>query len=658
MDTTPPETAARRSPSRIVLSPTGAILLAISFGLCAGYLDLGFILFKRLCWNAEGYFRTARDFPWTVPIGHAVLLLIPGVVVASVNRIRPGLVSLPAGASLFAAIAIWGALLRMPFYGACSLVLAAGLGRLIGGAVGSRLLCTRPARYGLAVLVGLLGILAAVSSGRQAVGEHRAVAALPSPPASARNVVLIVWDTVRAFNLSLYGYARDTTPNLVRWARQGVTYNRAVSPAPWTFPAHASFFTGQWPIRLNSQWKFKLDAPYPTLAEYLASRGYQTAGFAANTNCCSYETGLSRGFAHFEDYALTPRSLLARTIPGNWILTNILSRSDFYDKKWIGLQSRGAREINADFLNWLNRRRSDRPFFAYLNYFDAHEPYVPPAGHEGHFGTGPKTREDFQYLLDYVGAPKGVSHEQSILMARDCYDDCIAFLDEQLGRLLQELQSQGLLDNTEVIITADHGEGFGDHGFYGHNYSVNLDEINVPLVILSPGSPAGKLVNSPVSLRDLPATVVDRLDLSAGSPFPGRSLAVHWGLPPGQPSPEMTTPAFSERAVATAIEARRRFIGGSPTFEMSLVARDHHYVRNAIGGEELYNLTRDPYGQFNLLKSTADHLGVNVFRMMLFKVLTENPGSIEVEAAYLRRFRQELKAVISESYPPRVAVAP
>src|ERR1700733_205652 len=161
MDSTPPETAARRSPSGIVLSPTGAILLAISFGLCAGYLDLGFILFKRLCWNAEGYFRTARDFPWTVPVGHAVLLLIPGVVVASVNRIRPGLVSLRAGASLFAAIAIWGALLRMPLYGAGSLVLAAGLGRLIGGAVGSRLLCTRTARYGLAVLVGLLGILAA-----------------------------------------------------------------------------------------------------------------------------------------------------------------------------------------------------------------------------------------------------------------------------------------------------------------------------------------------------------------------------------------------------------------------------------------------------------------------------------------------------------------
>ena len=658
MEIAPTETRARRSPTRIVLSPTGAILLAISFGLCGGFLDVGLILLKKLCWNAEGYFRAARDFPWTVPIGHAVMLLIPGVVVAIVNRIRPGLVSLRAGASLFAVIAIWGALLRMPLYGACSLVLAAGSGRRIGDVVCSCVLYTRPARYGLVALLCLLSILAAVSSGRQAVGEYRAVAALPAPAPSARNVVLIVWDTVRAFNLSLYGYPRDTTPNLVRWARQGVTYKLALSPAPWTLPAHASFFTGQWPLRLNSHWKFKLDAPYPTLAEYLASRGYQTTGFAANTNCCSYETGLSRGFAHFEDYSLTPWSLLGRTVPGNWVLTNILSHGDFYNKKWIGLQSRGAREINAAFLDWLSRRRSDRPFFAYLNYFDAHEPYVPPPGYEGRFGARLKTRADFQYLLDYVGEPKGSSYQKSILMARNSYDDCIAFLDEQLGQLLDELQSQGLLDNTEVIITADHGEAFGDHGFYGHNYSVNLDEINVPLVILSPGAPPTQLVTNPVSLRDLPATVVDRLDLSAGSPFPGHSLALYWGLASGQPSPEMTTPAFSERAVKTLIEARRRLVDGYPSFEMSLVARDHQYIRDSRGGEELHDLRHDPYGHFNLLDSTADHVEANVFRRMLLDVLTDNPGSIDVEAAYLGQFRRELKALIPGSYPPRVAVAP
>ena len=128
--------------------------------------------------------------------------------------------------------------------------------------------------------------------------------------------MLIVWDTVRASNLSLYGYPRDTTPNLVEWARKGVRYTLALAPAPWTYPSHSCFFTGQWPYQLNSQWNYTLDATYPTLAEYLASRGYQTVGFVANTRCCSYETGLDRGFAHYEDYPLTPQFLLGRTVPG------------------------------------------------------------------------------------------------------------------------------------------------------------------------------------------------------------------------------------------------------------------------------------------------------------------------------------------------------
>src|SRR5262249_10990792 len=150
-----------------------------------------------------------------------------------------------------------------------------------------------------------------------------------------------------------------------------------LAPAPWTYPSHCCFFTGHWPYQLESHWKHTLDASVPTLAEYLASRGYRTVGFSANTNYCSYETGLDRGFAHFEDYPLTPRSLLGRTVAGSWILTNILSRDDYLESKWIRLQSRDARGINDAFLDWLGHRSGDRPFFAFLNYFDAHDPYLP-----------------------------------------------------------------------------------------------------------------------------------------------------------------------------------------------------------------------------------------------------------------------------------------
>ena len=158
----------------------------------------------------------------------------------------------------------------------------------------------------------------------------------------------------------------------------------------------------------------------------------------------------------------------------------------FYDKKWVTLQSRGAREINDGFLEWLSRRRRDRPFFAFLNYFDAHEPFVPPAEFDHRFGISPGTRRDYQFLFDYVGLLKNSVPRRDLRMALDCYEDCIAFLDEQLGRLLEQLRNQGLLDNTDVIITSDHGEAFGDHGFCGHSYTVNLDEVGVPLVILSP----------------------------------------------------------------------------------------------------------------------------------------------------------------------------
>ena len=296
--------------------PSDAVLWALAFGLCGGYLDLVLMLWKSTFWQDDIPVRIGRDFPWTVPVSHAILLLFPGMMIAAVNRLRPGLVSMRLAAWLFATLAIWAGLLRLPLYGACTLLLAAGLARPIGNLVASRARSPRTLRYAVVGLLAVLGILAALSSGREARREGRAVAGLPSPPAGARNVILIVWDTVRAYDLGAYGYHRDTTPNLSRWARRGVRYHSAVAPAPWTYPSHGSIFTGRWPFQLNTQWRFTLDTPHPTLAEYLASRGYQTAGFAANTQCCNYETGLARGFAHFEDYTLTPRSLLGRAPRG------------------------------------------------------------------------------------------------------------------------------------------------------------------------------------------------------------------------------------------------------------------------------------------------------------------------------------------------------
>jgi arylsulfatase A-like enzyme len=431
-----------------------------------------------------------------------------------------------------------------------------------------------------------------------------------------------------------------------------------VAPAPWTFPSHGTLFTGRWPFELNTQWNFAFDTPHPTLAEYLAVRGYQTAGFAANTQCCNYETGLARGFAHFEDYPLTPRSLLGRSAPGNWMLMNLLYRGLYYDMKWIGLQSRGARGINAAFDDWLGRRRRDRPFFAFLNYYDAHDPYVPPAGSEGRFGNRPRTPGEYHFLFDYMGMDKASAPKRDLQMARDCYDDCIAFLDEQLGRLLGRLRDRGILDNTVVIITSDHGEGFGDHGTFGHATGAAFDEVGVPLVILAPGAPPGRVVGSPVSLRDLPATVVDRAGVSAGSPFPGRSLAAYWDLEPGPVPPDLTSPALAEQSSPAALRTDAQSGPGHGGFQMSLLASGRHYIRDGTGAEKLYNLRSDPFERVNLMDSPAGLQEVGDSRRKLLGALSESRGSVEVERAYLESYRRHLQALIPEDPPRRVAGRP
>ena len=126
----------------------------------------------------------------------------------------------------------------------------------------------------------------------------------PLPPANSPNVLLIVLDTVRADHLSLYGYERPTTPNLEQLGKRGIRFDKARATAPWTLPSHASMFTGRWPHELGEKWMTPLRGNFPTLAEYLGDRGYATAGFVANVGYCSQETGLARGFTHYEDYVL------------------------------------------------------------------------------------------------------------------------------------------------------------------------------------------------------------------------------------------------------------------------------------------------------------------------------------------------------------------
>ena len=308
--------------------------------------------------------------------------------------------------------------------------------------------------------------------------------------------------------------------------------------APWTVPSHASIFTAQWPHDLGVNWDTPLNENFPTLAQYLGSRGYATAGFVANTMECSYDRGLSRGFTHYEDYSLE-HLLPLRTA---WLVDHFLQvvsdvgvfagrawdvgpfrpmQDSWVSRLFIRWPRKDAGSINRAFVDWLSQRREPgRPFLAFLNYYDAHAPYVLPAGAAYRFGLAPRSVADFIFLMEYWESIDKLTVRPALRrLAQDSYDNCVACLDQRLGELFDELRHRGVLDQTLVILTADHGEGFGEHALFDHGESLYRNEIGVPLLIALPASQRySGVVHETVSLRDLPATILDLVNLCPGRP--------------------------------------------------------------------------------------------------------------------------------------------
>ena len=626
--------------------PLSALILAAWFGVVGGYIDVGMIHLKRDVFHSSLYYEQGKHFRWAVPVASLSLLMVPGLVVALINRAWPGMVSARSAAWLFATLALWGPLLRAPLFGVATLLLAAGLGHGI-----SRLFARRDsplrrlATYSLLLLMALVGVTAVFSCWRDARAESQAIGRLPPPPGGADNILLIVMDTVRADNLGLYGYSRDTTPQLTRWAKRAVRFEWALATAPWTFPSHCSFMTGYWPSTLGAHWKPVLDPSYATLATFLASRGYLTAGFVANTYWCSYESEMNRGFAHYEDYPLTPRTILGSTMPGRWVLENLRSPRDFNGVKWIRSQSRDADGINRAFLDWLSANGGgERPFFAFLNYLDAHEPFLPPTGEGRQFGLRPQTAGEHTMLLEYWDRDKLKLSERDIELARDSYDNCIAALDRQVGALLDELEKRGVLRDTVVVITSDHGEQFGEHGVFNHGFSAYAQEVHVPLLIFSKEAPVGASVSQPVSLRDLPATVVDLSGLGRGSPFPGASLAACWRTAPSAGRSHVST-ALSEVDIPFVIGSERGRGPKQRGFTMSLMADGLQYLIDINGNEELYDPKGDPGEVRDLKNEPGREPALERFRNLLGRFLHDDRATNQVAADYQKRFRMVLASL-------------
>jgi arylsulfatase A-like enzyme len=634
------------------LAPRSVLIVAAWFGLIAGYLDLGMVHVRKDFMRATLYYEQNRHFHWTIPLANLILMLLIGLLLAGIGRLGRGIVSCGTATWVCATLAIWGPLLRTPLYGWASLILALGISRWISQWVDRHATSfSRFATIGALALAGLTAGVAIMSLTRQTLAESRALEALPPAPAKAPNVLLVVMDTVCADHLGIYGYARDTTPHLARWAKRAVQFDWAVAPAPWTFPSHGSFMTGHWPSTLGAHWQPTLDPQYTTLAAFLASRGYHTAGFAANTFWCSYESGMDHGFIHYEDYPLSPRTILASTMPGRWLVEQLRSPRDYYGVKWVRAQSRDAALINQSFLNWLSRdRHQGRPFFAFLNYLDAHEPFVPPISPATHFGRQALSSHDQNMLLQYWDRDKLTMSPRDLELARDSYDTCIAALDRQVGALLDELERRDVLQETLVIITSDHGEAFGEHGVFNHGFSLYSAEIHVPLLIISPTGPAGTTVHDPVSLRDLPATVAELASPGGASIFPGESWSRYWRTE-STGSTSRTVEALSEVDIPMTIGPERGRGPKQRGFTMSLVAGGLHYLLDMNGTEELYDLANDP-GELQDMRN-APHLkaALDGLRNRLAQIIAGNRPTSAVAASYQSRFLTLLTSLIP---PPKI----
>ncbi len=342
------------------------------------------------------------------------------------------------------------------------------------------------------------------------------------------NVYLITLDTTRADHLGCYGHDGIETPSIDRLAAEGTLYESAFTAVPITLPSHTAMLTGTYPayhgVRENGG--FYVPEELETLAEILAGEGYESAAFVGAFPLDS-QTGLDQGFDLYDD--------------------NYPSRLDRHPRLRRFFDERPAAEVARAALAWIDARASRRPFFLWTHFFDPHQPMTPPS----------------PYRERYAHAP---------------YDGEIASVDEAVGQILRRLEARGRLERTLVILTADHGEGLGDHGEMTHALLLYSSTIRVPLIVRDPRDAGGVRVSAPVTTVDIFSTVLERL----GVAVPAANQGV--------PLPRSDAAADAEREIYTETLFGRLIYGWSPMAR--LTAGDAVYLRGP--SQRLHDRAADP----------------------------------------------------------------
>ena len=375
------------------------------------------------------------------------------------------------------------------------------------------------------------------------------------------NVLLISIDTLRADHLGAYGYNRPTSTCLDSMAAEGFCFRQAYAPAPWTRPSHASLLTGLYP-RNHGAVSFErgIRNDVLCLSEEFAQRGFETAAFVTNSNLTTPD--FRRGFSTF-DYARRE-----------------------------GREPTSTTERLREYLH----RRADlsRPFFIFAHYNDPHADYCARSEVEEKFARpyfGQVTGQ-INELIDHTLGKRSMNEEDARRLV-DLYDAAICQVDEEVGRLMNDLRNSGLVENTIVVLTSDHGEEFLDHGQLQHSLQLYEETVRVPLIFLLPGSPGGLELDSPVSLVDVVPTLMDLMGFELSRELDGRSLK------PLLMAESNVDAALHDRAIFFEANIQHPNLETKllqPGFK-SAVRRDSYKLHyDAVSGEyQLYDLAKDPH---------------------------------------------------------------
>ncbi len=397
-------------------------------------------------------------------------------------------------------------------------------------------------------------------------------------PAAPRHLVLVVYDTLRADRMSIYGHSRPTTPFLESLSREVLRFEAVKAPSPWTVPSHASIFTGLPPAQHRAQWgRMVLAERFETLAETLAAEGFCTLGYSSNS-LVSEATGLSQGF---EAFTVIDR----RRSPATPAILRRLPRA--IDQAL----NRGCR------------------IFLFINLMDTHTPYnALEYGDEfGAQGPGLARRNATKWRISADRRPFR-AHEKRL--HRAAYDAAVRYLDARTAELFEILASRGILDHSLTVLTADHGEGLGDHVELGHALSVWEEQLAVPLLVRLPGRQSrGGVINGPTSLTALMPTLLDWLGVPRPRPLKN---AADLKMAARSPVAADYRSFFSE----TRRKANRRLARQFPELASRvrhahvLYCGKHKLIRRANGETSLYDLSRDPHEQEDLAARSPEALGV------------------------------------------------